>query len=53
MVSFLPDLALLQVDSAATVPAVVVLVVTHVVVAAVCVLVLTETFPPFSGAGEG
>lgn len=39
--SFLPDLALLRVDPAAAVPAVVVLMAMHVVVAVICVVVLT------------
>ena len=40
VVSFVPDLALLAIDDAATVPGVIVLVVMHVVVAAVAVGVL-------------
>lgn len=42
LLSFLPDAALLFVDPAATVPAVVVLMAMHVVVAWVCVGVLTR-----------
>ena len=41
VLSFVPDIALLQADPAATVPAVVVLMVMHVVVAVVCVVSLT------------
>ncbi|CQR50998.1 MULTISPECIES: DUF6069 family protein [Haloferax] len=40
--SFLPDIGLLYADPGATVPGVVVLMVMHVVVAAVCVASLTE-----------
>jgi len=40
--SFLPDIGLLYVDPGATVPGVLVLMVMHVVVAAVCVASLTE-----------
>lgn len=42
--SFLPDLTLLQFDPNATVPAVIVLMLMHVV-AAVCVAFLTDRFP--------
>lgn len=47
--SFIPDLALLEVDPAATVPAVVVLMVMHVTVATICIVVLTGRVSPFSG----
>ena len=41
LLSFVPDVLLLQADPAATVPAVIVLMVMHVVVAVVCVASLT------------
>ena len=46
VLSFVPDLALLELDPEATVSGVVLLVVLHVVVAAVCVMVLTDDYSP-------
>ena len=49
VLSFLPDLAILQFDPAATAPAVAVLAVMHVTVATICILVLTGARSPISG----
>lgn len=46
VLSFVPDVALLATDPAATVPAVVVLMAMHVTVAAICVAVLTARLRP-------
>lgn len=48
VLSFVPDLALLSSDPAATVPAVIVLMVMHVVAAVACVVMLTDRFTPLS-----
>lgn len=48
VLSFLPDVALLEFDDEATVPAVIVLMIMHVVAASICVAVLTDRFSPRS-----
>lgn len=53
LLSFVPDVGLLQVNPAATVRAVVVLMVMHVTVAAICVWVLTDRYSPLGGRVAG
>ena len=49
VLSFIPDIALLEVDPGATVPGVVVLMLMHVVVAVICVATLTDRYSPLAG----
>ena len=49
VLSFVPDVALLEVDPGATVPGVVVLMLMHVTVAVICVAALTDRYSPLSG----
>ena len=49
VLSFVPDVALLEVDPGATVPGVVVLMAMHVTVAVICVASLTDRYSPLSG----
>lgn len=48
LLSFVPDVALLENDPEATVSGVIVLILMHVAVAAVCVLALTDRFSPIA-----
>ena len=48
VLSFAPDLALLEYDADATVPAVIVLMIMHVAVAAACVWALTDRYSPIA-----
>lgn len=48
VLSFVPDVALLEVEPGATVPGVVVLMLMHVVVAVICVASLTDRYSPLA-----
>lgn len=47
LLSFVPDIALLELDADATVPAVIILMAMHIVVAAICVAILTDAVGVF------